>query len=313
MNRFARILPGVLAVGLSFFQVSCSRSPADAITEVLEASASVSKKASAFGTYGEQAKFVADSFQTIDVTDCPADFRMAYQEHILAWRAAIPAFEANTGTAAFGEGVVAGFTGDPQYLGQAQAQADSAGQRINGTYATLASIAAKYGARIPTSVVADPQSNPGLGSGFEKVFPPKPWYSKLFGNWFVRIILLACVIAIVKKVVSGMSSSGRVIALGCSQDAQGGMPAAPAGKTPPALPRAQEPQVVRVGELQPEARSVSAIGGQWFYQDNGREYGPFDEAAIKQLRSGGVIGANTRIKRQGAANWLALEDVFGTV
>jgi len=95
------------------------RSPAREIQSVLNQCAEIAKKASALNI-NPAAKdgYVADGFQAIDATRCPQDFRVAFQEHINAWR-----------------------------------NAASAGREVNTTYFRLTTIAAAYGARIPRSVV----------------------------------------------------------------------------------------------------------------------------------------------------------------
>ena len=132
---------------------SCSKTEAQAITDVLNKCAAVSKNAGKYNTPAEQANFIVKSFQGIDMKGCPADFRMAYQAHVNAWQEASNAFALNTAGNAFIEGVAAGLTQDPGYIGQASQQAAYASQQVNATYYTLTEIAAKYGARIPRSVV----------------------------------------------------------------------------------------------------------------------------------------------------------------
>jgi hypothetical protein len=134
---------------------SCSKTPGDSITHVLNECAKISHESGKYGDPAAQANFIAKSFQGIDVTDCPADFRMAYQDHINAWQESAGAYANNTGGAAFVEGLAAGFTGDPGYIGQAAQQANYATQQINNSYYTLTQIAAQYGARIPRSVAGE--------------------------------------------------------------------------------------------------------------------------------------------------------------
>jgi S1-C subfamily serine protease len=95
------------------------RSPASEIQSVLNQCAKIAKKASALNV-NPAAKdgYVADGFQAIDASRCPQDFRIAFQEHINAWR-----------------------------------NAPFDGQEMNTTYFRLTKIAAAYGARIPRSVV----------------------------------------------------------------------------------------------------------------------------------------------------------------
>lgn len=134
---------------------SCSKTEAQAITSVLNKCAVVSKTAGKYSAPVEQAAFVARSFQAIDVRGCPADFRMAFQAHVNAWQEASSAFAGNTAGNAFLEGVAAGLTQNPGYIGQAGQQATYAAEQVDATYYTLTQIAAKYGARIPRSVVGE--------------------------------------------------------------------------------------------------------------------------------------------------------------
>lgn len=146
----------VLAMLLSFAMLpGCSKSEGAHITYVLNECLKVSHDAGSYSDPGSQANFIAVSFQRIDVTDCPSDFRMAFQAHINAWQQASGAFTNNTGGTAFAEGFVTGVTGGTGYLGQASQQVAYATQQVNNTYQTLTMIAAKYGAKIPRSVAGE--------------------------------------------------------------------------------------------------------------------------------------------------------------
>jgi len=134
---------------------SCSKTAGQAITDVLNKCAGISKNSGRHKNAAEQAHFVAVSFQGINTTACPAEFRMAFQAHVNAWNQATAAFSNNTAGNAFIEGVAAGLTQDPGYLGQAGQQAAYAAQQIDNTYYVLTEIAAKYGARIPRSAVGE--------------------------------------------------------------------------------------------------------------------------------------------------------------
>ena len=134
---------------------SCSKSPGSCITSVLDECAAIGKRASAYSDPAAQANYVAVSFQKVDVSDCPADFRVAFQSHVNAWQQSSAAFAQNTGGTAFVEGVAAGLTGNTDYIGQANNRAAYATQQINATYYALTEVAAKYGARIPRSVVGE--------------------------------------------------------------------------------------------------------------------------------------------------------------
>ncbi len=136
--------------------VSCSKSDGDRITDVLNQCAQTSHKAAAFNSSpGAQANFIAAEGQKVDVSKCPADFRMAFQAHVLAWLQAAPYLANDNLGTSFIEGLAAGVTDDPRYIGQAGQQAAYAAQQINQTYYALTQIAAKYGARIPRSIAGE--------------------------------------------------------------------------------------------------------------------------------------------------------------
>jgi hypothetical protein len=132
----------------------CGRSDAAQITKVLDRCAEISHQAARYnGDLGRQANFVATEFQNVDVSSCPADFRMAFQAHVFAWQQAEPALAQNTVGNNILEGVIAGATDNPRLIGGVSGQASMARQQINATYLELTQIAARYGARIPASVV----------------------------------------------------------------------------------------------------------------------------------------------------------------
>ena len=132
---------------------SCSRTPAGSIEHVLNECAEISEGASRQQTAPAKAAYEADHFQSLDISDCPEDFRIAFQAHINAWRQAQMAFANNTMANNFIEGAVAGFSGNTSNVGATMGAAAQANQDINSTYYELTTIAAKYGARIPRSVV----------------------------------------------------------------------------------------------------------------------------------------------------------------
>lgn len=79
----------------------CSRSPGDAITRVLNTCAETPRKVAVYNNNpGLQARFVAEEAQKIDIRDCPADFRGAFQAHIFAWQQSAAALQNNTAGAA---------------------------------------------------------------------------------------------------------------------------------------------------------------------------------------------------------------------
>lgn len=151
-----KFLRGALvALAIELLLSACSRSPANRITVVLNQCSEISQRAAAWNNNpSQQAQFVAVQFQNIDVTKCPADFRMAFQRHIFAWQQAAPALDQGNQLAAFFGEIIAGAAQNPNYVPQTH-QADQAMESINATYFQVTQIAAKYGARIPQSVVGE--------------------------------------------------------------------------------------------------------------------------------------------------------------
>ncbi len=169
----------------------CNRSPAGRIETVLNRCAEISKKASAMQADNSvKAGFVADEFQSLDVTGCPPDFRAAFQEHINAWRQAQSAYANNTVVNNVAEGVFAAVTENPNGLGAVQDAADSATQDINSTYYNLTEIAARYGARIPRSAVADASMNDFYKP--QEFHPHMPW-------WWFAFIFIVVIVTVAKK------------------------------------------------------------------------------------------------------------------
>jgi hypothetical protein len=131
-------------------------SEANRITKVLNRCVEISRRAAQYNANpGVQANFVAAEFQKIDLSNCPQDFRMAFQAHIFAWQKAAPALANNSLGTNFLEGVLAGTTDDPRFIGQASGQAEMAVQQINATYYDVTQMAAHYGARIPNSAIGN--------------------------------------------------------------------------------------------------------------------------------------------------------------
>lgn len=96
-------------------------------------------------------RYVAEQLQRIDTSNCPADFRLAFQQHVNAWRQSIPYVQADTPLNAFLEGLYAGVTEDYGALGMSSYQADLAREQVNATYREVLNSAAVHGARIPES------------------------------------------------------------------------------------------------------------------------------------------------------------------
>lgn len=141
-------------ISLSFLCMSCSPSPGNAIERVLNQCAKNTAYVNSSNMNAAQAAdYLASSMQSIDVRNCPQDFRIAFQEHINAWRQASGVFAQNTPLNSFLEGFASGILQDPSFLGASERQAAYASYRINETYNELVRIAAMHGARIPESVV----------------------------------------------------------------------------------------------------------------------------------------------------------------
>lgn len=150
------VVRSTLVAFILLILIGCNSDSGGAITRVLDQCAEISRRAVPYNNRpGAQADFIAREFQKLNVTNCPADFRMAFQAHISAWQQAAPIFEDDNVGTAFLEGFAAGATEDPRYIGQAGQRAVLATQQINFTYHQLTQIAAKYGARIPRSVAGE--------------------------------------------------------------------------------------------------------------------------------------------------------------
>lgn len=150
MNRLLALalMLGVLTTG------GCSRSPSGEIERVLNACAKQADYVNSVDApHDKKAAYLADKMQEIDTRGCPREFRIAFQQHINAWRAASVAFAQNTGGNLLMESVASGLTGDSSYLGTAQRNANEALGAINATYEQLSEIATAYGAQVPHSVI----------------------------------------------------------------------------------------------------------------------------------------------------------------
>lgn len=144
----------VMAFGLTLALLGCGRSPETAIESVLNRCARLSDQVNrSQAKPGEAAAFLAASMQDIDTRACPPEFRLAFQQHINAWREAAPYFAQDTGLNAFIDGFAAGLMQDASLVGASGQAAAAASQNINATYYQLVNIAAAHGARVPNSVV----------------------------------------------------------------------------------------------------------------------------------------------------------------
>lgn len=131
--------------------LSAANPGAAAIETVLNADLDLSKRAASLhrNDAGMRARYTAIEMQRIDLTRCPPDFRVAFQDHINAWSEAVPYIAANTPLAAFLEGLYSGYTQDYSALGWSQNQADLAAYQIHRTYQEVLRSAAAHGARVP--------------------------------------------------------------------------------------------------------------------------------------------------------------------
>lgn len=132
----------------------CSKSPENAIESVLKKCAQNTEKVNDSNMSAAQAaQYLASEMQKMDTSDCPPEFRAAFQQHINAWRDASGYFAQNTGLNAFFEGLAAGYFQDSSFYGVSQQNAAIAAQNINATYNQLVTIAAAHGASVPESIV----------------------------------------------------------------------------------------------------------------------------------------------------------------
>ncbi len=99
------------------------------------------------------AKYLSGEMQKMDTRACPPEFRLAFQQHINAWRDGSTLFARDKTLRSFLEGLAAGYFRDASLFGQAHRKAKAAVEQINQTYNQLSSIAAAYGARVPESTV----------------------------------------------------------------------------------------------------------------------------------------------------------------
>jgi len=147
--------PGVGLLVLVFVAMGltgCNRSPAARIEDVLNRCAEIGRKANFMNmNAASKAHYIAASFQEIDVSGCPDDFRVAFQEHVNAWQQFQMAAANDNIVNNVIVGAVAGMTNDPSGIGQIQSNEASAQDAVNQTYYQLTEIAAAYGARVPNS------------------------------------------------------------------------------------------------------------------------------------------------------------------
>jgi hypothetical protein len=150
VRRFGFLALALVIAGLT----ACNRSPSAQIERVLDRCEAIGRQASNMNLdAASKAHFVATSFQEIDVSGCPEDFRVAFQQHVNAWRQFQMAASNNNIVNNVVVGAVAGMTNDPSGIGQIQSDEASAQDAVNQTYYQLTEIAAEYGARVPNSVV----------------------------------------------------------------------------------------------------------------------------------------------------------------
>lgn len=147
-----------LMVSIGFFLLgsiggSVGNPEAAAIEKALEEDQAIYREAkSRFPNNAAQAtRHIAERMQRIDITRCPPEFRLAFQQHVNAWAQAAPYIQADTPLSAFFEGLYAGATDDYRLLGLSNHQANVAKEQIGATYRVVLNVAAAYGARIPDS------------------------------------------------------------------------------------------------------------------------------------------------------------------
>ena len=147
-----------LVVSIGFFLLGLGggyvgNPEAVAIEKALEQDQAIYNEAkSKFPNNAAQAtRYIAERMQRIDITRCPPEFRLAFQQHVNAWAQAAPYIQADTPLTAFFEGMYAGATDDYSNLGISNHQANVAKAQIGDTYRVVLNVAAAYGARIPES------------------------------------------------------------------------------------------------------------------------------------------------------------------
>ncbi len=129
-------------------------SSVEAIETALNRCAKLSAQAnSANLSADEAAYYIATEGQKVDIRDCPADFRQAYQRHFNAWDRAAYLLPSNTPLNAFLEGIVGGASGNLAMIGKTSRETAEALNEVSETYYQLVEIAAAYGARVPRSGV----------------------------------------------------------------------------------------------------------------------------------------------------------------
>ena len=120
--------------------------------------------------------------------------------------------------------------------------------------------------------------------------PSRPWYDGLLSNRVVRILLFFGILGIIKSVFGSSSKNST--------------------PPPPVRPATLPPPPAAVMQTQPVI-VTSASQGQWIYQSNNQEIGPFDDASLRQMRNAGVITTSTRIRRANGGSWINYADAFG--
>lgn len=106
-----------LVVSIGFFLLGLGggyavNPEAAAIEKALEQDQAIYNEAkSKFPNNAAQAtRYIAERMQRIDITRCPPEFRLAFQQHVNAWAQAAPYIQADTPLTAFFEGLYAGAT-----------------------------------------------------------------------------------------------------------------------------------------------------------------------------------------------------------
>ena len=123
------------------------------IEHVLNLCADIGQSANLeFADVPARSQYVSEHFQSINTSDCPEDFQIAFTAHADAWSQFHSAAVNKTIVAALIEGSVPSPKDHPAVF-SAQAAQNSALEAVNHTYHRLTALGTAYGARIPYAVV----------------------------------------------------------------------------------------------------------------------------------------------------------------
>lgn len=140
--------------------------------------------------------------------------------------------------------------------------------------------------QLPIADAYNPDGNP-----FESL--RQPWYIRMWPeSRILRILIIGGIIMGIKALFSKKSGTHTV-----SSQQQAVQRTTKQTTTPLASP--------------PSASAQPTVSG-WFYHANGTDFGPFDEAALRQLKNAGVFDPATYIRRADGGNWITYAEVFGS-